>query len=169
MGPIRAIKNGLTKLFVFSGRTTRSEYWWFVTPFYILAIKPIGLTFEATDEPYSNGTTVLILVFLFAASVTSVGVRRAHDAGSAGVLFAVLLWTSAVLWVGLATGFYGLHSSETNISQSHAYWSREYATRFWIIGYMVPPLITVLIAAASLFPSQPGPNKYGPNPHEVTP
>lgn len=69
MGFFGAIKSVLTKYANFSGRATRSEYWWWVLFTLLWAWIPI--------------VNLLLLLFFFLPSL-GVAVRRLHDTGRSG-------------------------------------------------------------------------------------
>ncbi len=93
-----AVKRAFQKYAVFSGRASRSEYWWFVlftfVGFLALGI-PAGVlgTATSTDGGQTPGPAgvpflVLLTVFYFGILVPSLAitVRRLHDAGYSGWL-----------------------------------------------------------------------------------
>ena len=84
MGPIKAYTNFLKNYFNFSGRASRSEYWW-VIPINIL----LGLI------PY---VSLLLIIPGIALSV-----RRLHDTGKSGwliflVVIPVIGWIALIWW-----------------------------------------------------------------------
>jgi uncharacterized membrane protein YhaH (DUF805 family) len=96
MGPITAISTVLSKIFTYSGRASRSEYWW-----YYLACVLIGLVCLAIDSitiiklvdlhgeeaMFHIRPLQLATVWAWIATVPpyiSVTVRRLHDAGFSG-------------------------------------------------------------------------------------
>jgi len=89
-------------------------------------------------------------IFLTVALATA-GARRLQDAGFpgwpalvvGGICLSLIAWDIARIGQPIQDG---LHSLE--------------------IVFLV---LAVLLLIAALLPSRPGPNKYGPNPHEVTP
>jgi uncharacterized membrane protein YhaH (DUF805 family) len=78
-----SIKTGLSKLMEFSGRASRSEYWWFsLFVVLVLALLVVGieLVYRLGGDRVPYGTLVVLLVPLYLALV-SVQVRRLRDAG----------------------------------------------------------------------------------------
>lgn len=73
-----AISACFSKYATFSGRATRSEFWYFEL-FYILLI--IASTFV---DPTSNGLLGNLLFLGFIVPLTAVGCRRMHDVGKSG-------------------------------------------------------------------------------------
>ncbi len=152
MGPVPAITTCLRKFTTFSGRASRSEYWWFVAFCLLVSWFPVTLIISsdfgidpALAEPiptqkFATFLAVIALLYLVVAPATS---RRFHDAGKSA-LFALGLFATTFFCVGLAV----------NIS----------------FLFIVPATISAALLTFYLFrPSQSGPNTYGPNPHEVTP
>ena len=84
------------KFFVFEGRASKSEYWYFIL-FIILGDVIIGTI------AYAMMSTFLIIIFNIFATVTlipwlSVGCRRIHDVGKSGwwqliPIYNLILWT----------------------------------------------------------------------------
>lgn len=71
-----AVKTCFAKFADFSGRATRSEYWWFVLAYFILAM--------VTGFIHEYLYYLVVLVFL--VPMISAGVRRLHDIGKSGWL-----------------------------------------------------------------------------------
>ena len=83
-----AISAGFTKYFVFSGRSSRSEYWWFILFAWIIStVLQISTDLSSMRYPdYSDffdfmNFTVAIGVCLPSFAVAS---RRLHDVGKSG-------------------------------------------------------------------------------------
>lgn len=73
---VTAFKTCFAKFADFSGRATRSEYWWFVLAYVIVAV----VVSLIHDYVY----VLAVLVFLI--PMISAGVRRLHDIGKTGWL-----------------------------------------------------------------------------------
>ena len=68
------------KYFVFEGRASRSEYWWFQ-----LIVAPAYIIFEITDSESSPVSFLfLVITLLTLIPAISVGVRRLHDTNKSG-------------------------------------------------------------------------------------
>ncbi|WP_225783814.1 DUF805 domain-containing protein [Xenophilus sp. Marseille-Q4582] len=74
-----AVKTCFAKFADFSGRATRSEYWWFVLAYFILAL--------VTGFIHEYLYFLVVLVFL--VPMISAGVRRLHDIGKTGWLLLI--------------------------------------------------------------------------------
>jgi uncharacterized membrane protein YhaH (DUF805 family) len=92
MGFGEAISSGLKNVTNFSGRASRSEFWWFVLFIWIVSVilnfvlgTLIGLNGDSTF-----GTGFFIVYILQVLAVIGVGCRRLHDTGKSGWL--QLLW-----------------------------------------------------------------------------
>ncbi|WP_189410966.1 DUF805 domain-containing protein [Neogemmobacter tilapiae] len=147
MNAIDAIRTGFAKSFQFSGRAGRAEFWWF----YCLCSILIRAISAYTQHEIWQSPRLLVAIYLTFAWVAA-GVRRIHDIGRSAHLFAV----GAVASVLLAPMALNL-SRDNPIDASAAQWLcfvLMWAITFYLYWYLISP-------------SQPGPNKYGPNPHEV--
>ena len=162
MGPVQAIKTCLAKSFQFSGRATFPEFWWFAAVFVCGAFASfwtVELYLPRKMGLLRNpaGTCLLVFLTLFAAPFIAAAWRRNQDRGRAGVW---VLPPFFVLASGVAIAF--LEVWQTGGSELSGFIGS-------IIGYggflILSPFVLISLAA----PSTPGPNRYGPNPLEVTP
>jgi uncharacterized membrane protein YhaH (DUF805 family) len=81
-----AVSSAFSKYATFSGRATRSEYWWFIL-FQVIAI--MGLAFlDGMMGTFSEGAGLGMLSGLFCLALIiptfAVGIRRMHDTGRSG-------------------------------------------------------------------------------------
>jgi uncharacterized membrane protein YhaH (DUF805 family) len=103
IGFVDAIKRGFKKYATFSGRASRSEYWWwylftFLTYLVLgLLTYVVGIT-TSRDGGRTPGLLALPLIILFAAFALGIivptlalNVRRLHDAGYSGWLVLLML------------------------------------------------------------------------------
>jgi len=76
-----AIKTCFNKYADFSGRATRSEYWWFQL-FFILVYFMLGILSAVISEMFA----MLAIVFALAVFIPAIaaGVRRLHDTDKSG-------------------------------------------------------------------------------------
>lgn len=146
-----AISTCLGKYFIMSGRASRSEYWWFqlgVLLFTIVtASLDAALTVAASRPPIFDMVGTLLVM----CPLLAVAVRRMHDIGRSGRwLFAPLVFAA----MGIAFGaIFGKRLGQP---------ASIVAGCIMLFGFLLPLWWYTR-------PSQPGPNKYGPNPQEVTP
>ena len=130
----------------FNGRARRKEFWYFVL-FYILFGIPFGVADMALIGAPILGS-IYYLVFLI--PFIAVGVRRLHDMGRSGwwMLFYAGLFLQ---WIANAVmGFSGEASEETVLLSG-------------IVGIVALVCLIVLIVFM-VRKSQPGDNRYGPDP-----
>lgn len=168
-----SIKAGLEKSISFSSRATRVEFWMTILVC-LCASLVVGFLkhkLSITDYPSRNETKDTLLPAFASTLMTivwlpglAVSVRRIHDLGRSGWLFGI--WASCVLCALLLTNAmfmrYGVCAREIN-----------YCPTTMELFLIAPPILFLglclfLIVTMSRR-SQPGPNKYGPNLHEVTP
>lgn len=111
----------LKKYATFSGRSQRSEYWYFFL-FYLLIVIALGLLDVALgtfDEEEGLGLLSGIFVLAMLIPSLAVGVRRLHDIGRSG---------------------------------------------WWLLIALVPIIGTIVLVVFAVRDSDPGDNRYGPNP-----
>ena len=93
MGFIDAIKSGFANYVNFSGRASRSEYWWFHL-FYLLCLILSFIPAGFSPEPgfvISFVLLALILIYLgLLIPSISVGVRRLHDQDMSGLWYLLI-------------------------------------------------------------------------------
>ncbi|MCT1616991.1 DUF805 domain-containing protein [Kocuria indica] len=108
VGPLGAVRNYVRKGFRFSGRASRSEYWWVALWTVVISLLMELGNFRLPDEPGGSSALGLILaLLLFALSIfvvifsLSLSVRRLHDINASGlwvlVIFIPLLGHLALL------------------------------------------------------------------------
>jgi uncharacterized membrane protein YhaH (DUF805 family) len=103
IGFVDAIKRGFKKYATFSGRASRSEYWWwylFTFLVYLVLGVPLYAVGIATSRdggrtPGALAIPLLILLTVFALGIIvpslALTVRRLHDAGYSGLLALLFL------------------------------------------------------------------------------
>jgi len=94
-----AVKSGFSRYVDFSGRSSRSEYWWW-TLFVII----LNIVFSVLDSAIGTAS-VLSLVFGLAVFLPdlAVSVRRLHDIDRSGwwlllVLIPIIGWIALLIW-----------------------------------------------------------------------
>ena len=152
MGPIEATQSVLTNFAEFSGRASRSEYWWFVAVWTVAYFAVLGLQYKRAKWPeYAFIAATLV-------PVMSVSFRRLQDIGHSG-------WWSVfevVVICGISSVLY--RSMPTDADNDMVFTSN----RTFTISGVLFVLVAIGIFLHFSLPSETGPNKYGPNPHEVT-
>ncbi len=109
MGFKEAIRTCLNKYVTFSGRASRSEYWYFYLFIMLVALVLGGIGFAAMDFDRQEPTAVSIIFFgalgIFYLGILlpliSVQVRRFHDRNISGWWFLGLIVLGAVPFVGI--------------------------------------------------------------------
>ena len=86
-----AISACFSKYATFSGRATRSEFWYFQL-FYFLVIIAVSLV-----DPTSNGLLGNLVFLGFVIPLTAAGCRRMHDVGKSGWLQIVPIYNLILL------------------------------------------------------------------------
>jgi uncharacterized membrane protein YhaH (DUF805 family) len=184
-----AIQMCFRKYVTFSGRATRSEFWNFVLflllgsiiavvlnslifgPEIVLRYKadangqPIGDPIGKTIQ-YNGGIFGTIFGLACLLPWLSVSWRRMHDIGKAGYwpFLLLLFWILAIfVTIALVKGPSEMISNLSETGETKA--SIGIYDAFFFIGY-----IAILITNIRWLsrPSQPGSNRYGPGPQEVS-
>ena len=91
MGFMDAAKNAIMNNYAnFSGRASRSEYWWFVLFYFALAI-PAALidSIIGIELIPGYGPFAIILIIAFFLPNISLVVRRLHDTGRSGWMYLI--------------------------------------------------------------------------------
>ena len=150
-----AIKSVFSKYATFSGRARRSEFWYFYL-FYILIA--FGLSFLSILIPIAKYLYILFGLGVF-LPYTAVTVRRLHDIGKSGwflLIFMVVIFLISMLMFLIIDII-----APTNESSS-------------MTVFIVYSLFVFIVLALAIWlivwlckDSQPGENKWGPNPKEV--
>lgn len=165
---MQATMTGFRKSLTFTGRTGRPEFWGFVPAGLALPIL-CALTLPPEIADFSTFFIKLFIVFLASVPLAAAGARRFQDTGlPAGDLWQGMRPTVIVIVSGwfLLLGIIGILSIFLLV----------WGTLFFL-GALFPFFIYLFIAPGTLgmtigqllVPSQPGPNRYGPNPLEVNP
>jgi uncharacterized membrane protein YhaH (DUF805 family) len=102
IGLVPAVKRGFQKYATFTGRASRSEFWWWVLGNFIVIIVLygllLGLGLATSDNSNDFGVggippLVLLVVWMFGTIVPNIAiaVRRLHDAGYSGLYYLLSL------------------------------------------------------------------------------
>ena len=94
MNFIDAIKAGFSGYFDFRGRSSRSEYWWF-----LLFVMVVNLVVSILDT--TNGLIVILVYLGLLIPMLSVQVRRLHDINRSGwwILISFVPLVGAILLI----------------------------------------------------------------------
>lgn len=155
----QAIKTCLVEKYAcFTGRARRSEFWYFSLFSFVASLIVTGLAFIPIIGSIIN------IVFCFGIIIPSLSVttRRLHDTGRSG-WHIVISYVIAVIAIILMFSGVGL---ENIINPERV----DYATMnmpLLIVGfilYLIATIYSIVIFVFELMDSNPGENKYGPNP-----
>lgn len=141
VGFFEAIGRAFSNYCVFTGRASRSEYWWFVLFCFIVEV-----------------ILYTLAVFLALGAIFNAGMGATSPAilmsVGAAVIPTIMLWIFGflVFLPTLGLMFRRLHDT------GHSGW-------WWLIGF-VPFVGGIVLLVFFCLPSYPGENKYGPIPNE---
>ena len=177
MGFIEAVKTCLKKSFVFKGRARRSEFWWWTLFSFIIGLVVSFVTDEIPDDnlllllPFTLG--VLVFCIYLGIANFAVSTRRLHDIGRSGWWYGATLIFGAVwvVWIVAKTisivGGMDLDHIDVESDAFTLIVLKE------MLGVIIIPYILYIVYSIVLLvwyckDSQPGVNKYGENPKEIT-
>ena len=96
---IESIITCYKKIFNYSGRASKSEYWWFQLYFVLVTIL-MFITVENENVSYDVSRIIFFLHLFNNLPIFSAGVRRFHDINRSGWTFlAVLIPIIGTIWV----------------------------------------------------------------------
>ena len=155
MGFIKAVKNAFKNYANFRGRTSRSEFWWFVlfmaaVSVAIFIITEVGIATSADPQLWNTlaqvGTIMIIVWFLATIlPVSAIWFRRLHDSNKSG-------W-----WYSLtaASGIGGFVLFALSALQN------ETLFRAGMAFGLASGIGGIVLLVFALLPSTAGPNRYG--------
>ena len=133
MGPFEAVKTVFSKYATFSGRASRSEFWWWQ------AFLLIGPVLAAVILWQVIGLLAILAPLIFIIPNLAVGVRRFHDVGKSGALFLVLTLLSFLFIPALYMLYLQISDSQpgenqygpnpNDVQKQQAASSKEHGTR----------------------------------------
>jgi len=175
MGMRDAIRTCLGKYATFSGRASRPEYWWFVLFLVLGSISAAmldGALFggSVTEiapgqfEARSEGPIGAIFALGMVLPALAAGWRRMHDTGRSGLylFYPLIVMTGVTSFIALVSGLDALARGDIGAILAGA---SGLVVAGGLFVLFISPLIVIWWLTR---PSVPGPNRYGPNPHEVT-
>lgn len=148
---IEALKAATGKLFVFKGRSRRSEYWWVM-----LAVLIAYILLELI--PYVGDILTIVISILMLGITT----RRLHDTGHSGWwIVADFIASCAFMFIIASVGLYSM----TKLANPNPEEALEMFTNpLVIISGIVSFIIGLPVFVFTLLDSKPEPNKYGESP-----
>ena len=145
------IKLGFQHYFDFNGRSTRSEYWWWVLFVVITGIVLSLVDMTIGTYNYQDGNGIINGVFKIATLIPSLalGARRLHDINKSG--WWLLMWLSFLLIIPIV------------ILLVMWVW-------LWFAVFLFVPMIlaTITLLVWATKQGDNGPNKYGPDHRQDT-
>jgi uncharacterized membrane protein YhaH (DUF805 family) len=168
-----AVRTCLRKYAIFSGRASRPEYWWFAL-FVVLGSVALSLLDGALFgyEPVRvapgvveyQSPSVLSGVFSLAMllPILAAGWRRMHDSGRSGLhlIYPLIVMVGIGTFAAFAEGLDPLLTGGPGAIFDNA------ATLILGLASIVFFLSPLLVIWWLTRPSEPGPNRFGPNPLE---
>jgi uncharacterized membrane protein YhaH (DUF805 family) len=101
-----AVKDAVKRTFDYSGRTTRSGYWWLWLAIWLIVLATTTIAGAASPGSSETANAVLgLLIVVFLVIVLPTAVRRLHDAGCSGwmLLLALIPLGGIVVFVFLVS------------------------------------------------------------------
>lgn len=148
---VPAVKAALNKFATFSGRASRSEYWWFYLFTYLISVTGSVLTGLLPLFGLFFGLIILALV----VPTLSVTVRRLHDTGKSG--WWILLTSVAPTMLLIPVVFSAIAAGENALALTGILLTIPLLGLMVIVGY-----ITLFVLM--LLPGGKEANKYGESP-----
>lgn len=152
---VESVRTSLRKTFVYSGRASRPEYWWFALAS-CLAIEVVGLALRALGmgAPFRIDAAELALFLLLLVPGLSLTARRLHDVGRSGWWQApALASTGLFFWAALsligAVGVQPVAAPDLTLP---------------LVALATFFLLAALLIGWLVRPSQPAANRFGPAP-----
>ena len=139
MGFVEAIKSGFSKYVTFSGRASRSEYWYWVL--FVVIVQIIGNILDALAGTRIRSTDV----------TTATGET-------------VTVWTSTYNNVGYISGIVGLILLLPSISVAVRRLHDTDRSGWWWWLNLIPCVGWIILIVFYVLPGTPGPNRFGPPP-----
>ena len=180
-----AIKACISKYATFSGRSRRSEYWWFSLFLLIISIvllAPIGVCVALIDSgtinPDAGAWSVVVVIagilallsglFLLFSIIPSISVqvRRLHDVGRSGWW---VFWMFAISLVAAVVPLFVLGFDKAVDMNDFSIISNSFSASLVsglivLVANIANWAMGIAVFIFSLFDSQRGANKYGPSP-----
>jgi uncharacterized membrane protein YhaH (DUF805 family) len=126
----------MRKYAVFTGRSRRKEYWYFLLFLFLLSVllTAVDVLLGTFNDRYSMGLFTGILTLITTIPWIAISVRRLHDIGYSGQW----LWVFAL----------GMGAMIVN----------------YPIGSLIVVVLSIAFMVAAFVDGDPGVNKYGPSP-----
>lgn len=170
---LRATVDETRRSFDLKGRTARAGYLAFLFCTTVLFALSLAICVKALPEEYVV-TGMFVTTAIFYLPVTAAGVRRLHDVGKCGNLMLDPLKPIAALYVVML--LFWLTVANSDAAFIVVYSNLIFLGKVWFALFCIAALCATALTlmyfsntmSMLLLPSQPGTNKYGPNPNEVS-
>lgn len=164
----QSIKVCLSKYVVFSGRATRSEYWWFVlfVIFCNIAFSILDRAVFGTNPETGQGTSVFSPLFQLTVflPMLAAGWRRLHDTGRPGWYLVLPMALGFATMVALLSGVAVFSVLEGGVDDPEVL--RGPAAFLGVTGMIVVWVLQLVLTVMMIWwltrPSEEGANAYGP-------
>ena len=141
MGFGQAVKHVFSNYATFSGRASRSEFWWWYVfvvivqlVLYLISL-PLGLTVGGGEYAVGEGANSAVVVI-------------------PGIPILTIIWALAILIPTLAVGCRRLHDTDRS-----GWW--------WLVYYFCCIIGVIVVIVFWIMPSTPGPNRFGDGPAQA--
>jgi uncharacterized membrane protein YhaH (DUF805 family) len=152
-----SVRSAFAKYATFSGRASRSEYWWF----YLFSVL-VSVVSGMLDAVLGAEVLELVAMLVLLLPSVAVAVRRLHDSDLSGWWFLALVLGTVVgvtlLLFRVIIAFGDAFSGTSDTGST--------ATAALLAGALVFLATVVAGLVLMLRPSSPGPNRFGPRPLE---
>ncbi|CUH42387.1 DUF805 domain-containing protein [Ruegeria atlantica] len=164
---IQSVKTCLSKYITFSGRASRSEYWYFALFVFVVSVllailDSIIMPETAADDPSPGLLNGFFQLAMF-LPLLAAGWRRLHDTGRPGWYLLLPVGLNLVAIIAMLTGVIAFSALETQSANPDAL--RGPAAFLGASGLVIVGVVQLLLALLLLWwltrPSDPGPNAYG--------
>ena len=157
VGFLEAQRLGWGRLATLSGRSRRSEFWWFMLVYYIATAVVAGIVEVAAPLWVTTVLGQILSAFAFAVTV-----RRLHDTGRSA-------WWVGISWAANAFyGFYafgsGILAASTALNASPSDILKLFTDPVLAISMVLYSITGIAVFIFCLLDSKPEPNKYGESP-----
>jgi uncharacterized membrane protein YhaH (DUF805 family) len=161
MRPAQAIKTGFSKSFQYSGRASRSEFWWFAALYLVLQFALDFATLNPLTMHIAHKFTALVTLVFFLPGLALCS-RRMHDAGSSAIPYL------ALIVISVTKKLFFLYALRPNAPFGSELTTMALDPTIKSIDFAVSLILVTTLMYWMSRPSTPGPNYYGPNPSEAS-
>lgn len=147
MSPLDWAKRPIQKYADFSGRAPRAEYWWFYLAYVIAYVVAVII-----DSIVGFPILRLLVVLAVIVPMLAVGARRLHDTNRSG------WWQLAPAVPGILAGFL---MGPALLNPAALFSVGILAGILMLVALVLGIMLLVFL----VLPSQPGENRFGPNPY----